>query len=80
MCARGLGDPLPVVSDGAPGIIEALETCFPRSTRQRRLAHRMGNLAAKVPEEVWAEFKTRVKASYEAPSRKIAVRPEGAYH
>ncbi|MDP6121182.1 MAG: hypothetical protein QF450_07255, partial [Rhodospirillales bacterium] len=26
--ARGLGDPLLVVSDGAPGIIKAIETCI----------------------------------------------------
>jgi hypothetical protein len=49
MRARGLGDPLLVVSDGAPGIIKAIETCFPRSERQRCLAHRMCNLAAKAP-------------------------------
>ena len=36
--ARGLGDPLLVVSDGAPGIIRAIEECFPRSARQRCLA------------------------------------------
>ena len=35
MRSRGLGDPLLVVSDGAPGIIKAIETCFPRSERQR---------------------------------------------
>ena len=46
-----LGDPLPVVSDGAPGIIKAIETCFPRSERQRCLFHRMSNLAAKVTRE-----------------------------
>ena len=33
--AGGLGDPLLVVSDGAPGIIKAVERCFPRSARQR---------------------------------------------
>jgi len=38
--ARGLGDPLLVVGDGAPGIIRAIEECFPRSARQRCLAHR----------------------------------------
>src|SRR6516164_13572 len=32
--ARGLGDPLLVVSDGAPGINRAIEECFPRSARQ----------------------------------------------
>jgi transposase-like protein len=29
MRARGLGDPLLVVPDGAPGVIKAIETCFP---------------------------------------------------
>lgn len=72
MRARGLGDPLLVVSDGATGIIKAVETCFPRSARQRCLAHRMRNLAVKVPEDLWPEFKTRVQASYQAPSRQIA--------
>ena len=69
---RGLGDPLLVVSDGAPGVIKAIELCFPRSTRQRCLAHRMRNLAVKVPEDLWPEFKARATAAYQAPSRKIA--------
>ena len=72
MRARGLGDPLLVVSDGAGGIIKALESCFPRSERQRCLAHRMRNLSAKLPEDIWPEFKERAKASYQAPSRAIA--------
>jgi len=72
MRARGLGDPLLVVSDGAPGVIKAIEVCFPRSTRQRCLAHRMRNLAAKVPEDLWPEVKARATAAYQAPSRKIA--------
>ena len=72
MRTRGLGDPLLVVSDGAPGIVKAVETCFPRSARQRCLAHRLRNLAAKVPEDLWPEFKARVSAAYQAPSRAIA--------
>jgi transposase-like protein len=72
MRARGLGDPLLVVSDGAPGVIKAVETCFPRSARQRCLAHRMRNLAAKVPEDQWPEVKARIQACYQAPSRAIA--------
>jgi len=72
MRARGLGDPLLSVSDGASGIIKAIETCFPRSERQRCLAHRLRNLAAKVPEDVWPEFKARATAAYQAPSRAIA--------
>ena len=70
--ARGLGDPLLVVSDGAPGLIHAIEEGFPRSARQRCLAHRMRNLAAKVSADPWPEFKARVTACYQAPSRAIA--------
>src|SRR3546814_2023079 len=62
MRGRGLGDPLLVASDGAPGIIKAIESCFPRSTRQRCLAHRMRNLAAKVPEDLWPDFKARARS------------------
>ena len=56
----------------APGIIRAIEECFPRSARQRCLAHRMRNLAAKVSADPWPEFKARVTACYQAPSRAIA--------
>ena len=72
MKIRGLNDPLLVTSDGAPGIIKAIEVCFPRAARQRCLAHRMRNLAAKVPEDIWPDFKARVQAAYQAPSRAIA--------
>ncbi|RWH46228.1 MAG: hypothetical protein EOQ80_17650 [Mesorhizobium sp.] len=69
MRGRGLGDPLLVVCDGAAGIIKAIETCFPRSERQRCLAHRMRKLAAKVPEDRWPEFKARATAAYQALAR-----------
>ena len=72
MMRRGLNDLLLVTSDGAPGIIKAIEICFPRAARQRCLAHRMRNLAAKVPEDVWPDFKVRAQAAYQAPSRAIA--------
>ncbi len=72
MKRRGLNDPLLVTSDGAAGIIKAIEVCFPRAARQRCLAHRMRNLAAKVPEDVWPDFKVRAQAAYQAPSRAIA--------
>src|SRR5947199_8592637 len=71
MRARGLGDPLLVVSDGAPGIIRAIEECFPRSARQRCLAH-MRNLASKLPEDLWPEFKARAAACYQAASPALA--------
>ena len=72
MRRRGLPDPLLVVSDGAPGIIRAIEECFPRVLRQRCLAHKMRNLASKVPEDVWPEFKARAAACYRAASPALA--------
>jgi transposase-like protein len=69
---RGLPDPLLVVSDGAPGVMRAIEECFPRSLRQRCLAHKMRNLQSKVPEDQWPEFKTRAQACYRAASPALA--------
>jgi putative transposase len=72
MRRRGLPDPLLVASDGAPGIIRAIEECLPRSIRQRCLAHKMRNLQSKVPEDVWPEFKARATACYRAASPALA--------
>lgn len=72
MRRRGLPDPLLVVSDGAPGIIRAIEECFPRLARQRCLAHKMRNLQSKVPDDVWPEFHARARACYQAASPALA--------
>jgi putative transposase len=37
---RGLASPLLVISDGAPGLIGAIEQAFPKALRQRCLIHR----------------------------------------
>ena len=72
MGRRGLPDPLLVVSDGAPGVIRALEECFPRALRQRCLAHKMRNLQSKVPDDIWPEFHARARACYQAASPALA--------
>ena len=69
---RGLPDPLLVVSDGAPGIIRAIEECLPRTIRQRCVVHKMRNLQSKVPEDVWPEFKARAAACHQAASPALA--------
>jgi transposase-like protein len=69
---RGLPDRLLVVSDGAPGLIRTIEECFPRSARQRCLAHKLRNLQSKVPEDQWPEFKARAIACYQAASPALA--------
>ena len=49
--------PLLVISDGAPGLIAAIEQAFPRALRQRCLIHRARNVLAKVPTGMHAEIK-----------------------
>src|SRR6516225_5034435 len=54
---RGLASPLLVVSDGAPGLIGAIEQIYPKALRQRCLIHRCRNLLAKIPAGMQAEVK-----------------------
>jgi putative transposase len=70
--ARNLDDPVLVSTDGAPGLVRAVEEVFPKSLRQRCLAHKMRNLEAKVPAEVWREIKGAAYAAYQAGSPKLA--------
>ena len=69
---RGLVDPLLVVTDGAPGLIRAVETCFPRALRQRCLVHRLRNLRSKAPDSLWAEIAARARGCYMAASPALA--------
>jgi transposase-like protein len=63
---RGLPSPLLVISDGALGLIGAIEQAFPKALRQRCLIHRARNVLAKVPagmrgeveDAYWALFDT----------------------
>src|ERR671919_1027406 len=50
LIARGLGAPLLIVADGAPGLVKAIEQCWPASDRQHCCVHRARNLVAKLPE------------------------------
>jgi transposase-like protein len=61
-----------VVTDGAPGLIRAVETCFPRALRQRCLVHRLRNLRSKVPDSQWPAIAIRARACYEAASPALA--------
>jgi putative transposase len=60
LIARGLGAPMLIVADGAPGLNKAIEQCWPASDRQRCCVHRARNLYAKLPERE----RERVKHSY----------------
>jgi transposase-like protein len=60
LIARGLGAPMLIVADGAPGLIKAIEQCWPSSDRQHCCVHRVRNLLAKLPERE----RERVRAAY----------------
>jgi putative transposase len=60
LIARGLGAPMLIVADGAPGLIKAIEQCWPASDRQHCCVHRVRNLLAKLPERE----RERVRRAY----------------
>ena len=60
LVTRGLRSPLLVITDGAPGLISAVEQVFAHSLRQRCLVHRARNTLAKVS----AADQDAVKADY----------------
>ena len=60
LIARGLGAPMLIVADGAPGLTKAIEQCWPASDRQHCCVHRVRNLLAKLPERE----RERVRAAY----------------
>ena len=72
MVKRGLRTPVLVTTDGAPGLIRAVEEVFPNSLRQRCLAHKTRNVTDKVPDSARAEVKGAIRAAYYAPNREVA--------
>lgn len=69
---RGLADPVLGTTDGAPGLMRAFEECWPKSLRQRCLAHKMRNLEKKVPADRWPAFKSEAWGCYTAASPALA--------
>jgi putative transposase len=68
MLARGLRLPTTITSDGAPGLIAAITTCFPASIRIRCWFHRLGNIRAKLPDETAGQVLAHVYAVRDAPT------------
>jgi putative transposase len=60
LIARGLGAPMLIVADGAPGLIKAIEQCWPASDRQHCAVHRVRNVLAKLPDRE----RERVRRTY----------------
>jgi len=73
---RGLPSPLLVISDGASGLIAAIEQAFPKALRQRCLIHRARNVLAKVPAGMQAEIKDAYWALFGTEDLKTQPGPE----
>jgi putative transposase len=76
MVNRGLNVPLSLTSDGAGGLIKAINEVFPISLRIRCWVHRMRNLSVKVPEYIWCRIKPEIvaireSADYDEGKRKL---------
>ena len=72
MIARGLRMPLLVISDGAPGLIKAIDECFPKSKRQRCLVHKLRNIANKLPQQGIDELLPKIKNVYYQSDKEVA--------
>ena len=59
---RGLRAPWLVVTDGAPGLIKAINELWPDADRQRCTVHRLRNIVAKLPNR--PELLERIKGAY----------------
>ena len=68
MIGRGLRTPTSVTSDGAPGLIQAIEQVFNNSLRIHCWYHKLSNIRTKVPEEAAQEFMAHVRAVRDAPT------------
>lgn len=72
MVGRGLRVPILITTDGAPGLIRAVKEVFPKSLRQRCLAHKTRNVLDKVPDSDREEVKATIRAAYYAPNQEVA--------
>lgn len=72
MVRRGLRVPLMITSDGAPGLIRAIEQMWPKSLRQRCLVHKLRNILAKLPSEAIPEARIHLRSVFDAPTLEAA--------
>ncbi len=62
-----------VVADGCPGLHRALDTVYPYTPRQRCWAHKLRNVAAKLPRRHQKACLKEAKAIYQAPTQREAI-------
>jgi transposase-like protein len=74
MVARGLEEPLLVVSDKHKGLRKAVREVFPHAFKQPCLAHKMRNILCKVPRKMQKEIKQLVQQVFYASSYEEGLR------
>jgi transposase-like protein len=83
MVTRGLRMPTSVTTDGAPGMIKAVDVVFERSVRIRCWFHRLANIRAKLPNDEAPEVMAHLYSVRDAPTldaaRAAADRFENAF-
>ncbi len=67
MVQRGLPIPLSITSDGAPGLLKAIDEVWPLSLRIRCWVHKMRNVLDRVPDSHKDELKAFLVAVRDAP-------------
>lgn len=65
---RGLQTPVTITTDGAAGLIKAIDAIWPKSLRIRCWFHQRQNLQPKIPPQAWPEFKQLVADMRDAPT------------
>ena len=68
MVARGLRIPTSVTSEGAPGLVNAIEGVFSKSLRIRCWYHKLGNVRSKLPSEGADEVLAHARVVRDAPT------------
>jgi putative transposase len=61
---RGLKDPILCISDGNQGLINAIESNFPTSLRQRCVKHKMENILDAIPKENHKELRRKLNSIF----------------
>jgi transposase-like protein len=83
MLSRGMRLPTTVTTDGAPGMIKAVDVAFSSSIRIRCWFHRLANIRSKLPDDEAAEVMAHLYAVRDAPTldaaRAAADRFENTY-
>jgi len=72
--ARNLPVPLTVTTDGAPGLIKAVEAMWPESERIRCWFHKMQNVLEKVPDEMREPIKRLLQDVRDAPDHQTGTK------